>query len=510
MSSIDNKNIAKNTLFMYFRMFLQMCITLYTTRVVLNILGVEDFGLYNVIGGVVGMLGFFRSTMSIATQRFMSYEIGLKNDNSVRNVFSCSVIGHIILSLIVFIIAETIGLWFIRNKLVIPEGDYNATFFVYQTVIISFVINLIVVPYNSAIIAYEKFSFFAFLSVSEVLLKLLLLWLLYFIDSEKLKLYSLLMLGVNLSIAIIYIIYCIIKFKSCRLKWINDTNLYRQLFSFSGWIFVGDMSFFASTQGVNLLINVFFGPAVNAARAISEQVNQAVTSFASNFMLAIRPTITKKYAENSKDEAFSLVFLSTKFSFYLLLIFIVPIIYNTNVILSMWLGEIPMYTIQFTQLILINLLIHIIPTPLSYLVQADGNIRLHQIVVGIGFLLILLLSWFAYYINLNPLYTLYITICISILDIPVRLWVLHRLIKFPIISYVNSVIYPIALTAILSFFISYVYRSYFQPIEFWQTILFICISIIFTLGLIFICGLSNDERIHLLTMVNQRFKYNDK
>ena len=510
MSSPNNKNMAKNTLFMYFRMFLQMGITLYTTRVVLNILGVADFGLYNVIGGVVGMLGFFRSTMSIATQRFMSYEIGLKNEKSVRHVFSCSVIGHFVLSLIVFIIAETAGLWFVKNKLVIPDGQDSVTIFVYQTVIVSFIINLIVVPYNSAIIAYEKFSFFAFLSIGEVILKLLLLWLLYFIDSEKLKLYSLLMMGVNLIIAVFYIIYCIIKFKSCKLKWVNDKKLYVQLFSFSGWIFAGDMSFFASTQGVNLLINVFFGPTVNAARAISEQVNQAVTSFASNFMLAVRPTITKKYAENNKNEAFSLVFSSTKFSFYLLLIFIVPLIYNTKIILSTWLGEIPAYTIQFTQLILINLLIHIIPTPLSYLIQADGNIRLHQIVVSIGFLSILFLSWIAYYINLNPLCTLYTTICISILDIPIRLWVVNRQIKIPIIKYVDKVIYPIIITAILCFSASYICQICFQAIGLWQTIISMCVSTILSLSFIIICGLSCDERIYLLTMVKRKFKSNDK
>ncbi len=486
---------------MYFRMFLQMGITLYSTRIVLSVLGVNDFGIYNVIGGVIGMLGFFRSSMSIATQRYMNYSMGKHDPIGVRNVFSASVIGHLFLIIITIIIAETIGLWFVKNKLVISGASIDDVIFVYQTVIVSFIINLFIVPYNSAILAYEKMSFFAILSISEVILKLILIVILSYTDYDKLRLYAFLMMGVSAIVGIIYIYYCSMRFPACKLKWIWDKILYKKIFTFSGWILLGDFSFFSSTQGINILMNLYFGPVLNAARAISEQVNQAINSFSSNFMLAVRPSIIKNYAENEIEKSFKLVFMSTKFSFYLLLILAIPILYNIDIILSVWLENVPQHAIIFTQLIIVNLLIHSVTTPLSFIIQADGDIVQHQIAVSIGFWIIVIGTWIFYKLGMSAIYAYYITIAISVVDIPVRLLILKNIIKFPYKKYSLSVLVPILKTGILSFFLCFLLRHIIYNGDIVGAIIYSIGCIGLVLPIIYYFGMNKEERGYVVRYI---------
>ena len=510
MSNSAGNKIAKNTLFMYFRMFLQMGISLYMTRVVLEILGVNDFGLYNVIGGIVAMLGFFRSTMSIATQRFMSYEIGRQNEIGTRNIFSCSVIGHGLLCLIVLIAAESIGYWFVKNKLVIPIGQLGVALFVYQTVIATFIINLITIPYNSAIIAFEKFSFFAYLSIGEAVLKLALIYLLYLIDSEKLKLYAILMMLASLIISAIYIIYCTMQFKACRLKLVTDKSLYKDLFSFSGWIFAGDLSYFGARQGVNILINLFFGTTLNAARAVAEQVNHAIASFSSNFMLTTRPTIIKKYSSNATNESILLTILTTKFSTYLLLVFAITIIFNIHTILHIWLKDIPTQTSIFIQLSIINLLITNIQAPLSFLIQADGNIKAYQIIVTFGFCIVILFTWFAYKIGLSVLTTYYISIIVSITQLPILVYIINRITKFPVGYYIKNAIIPIIYTTIMTVSCCYIFSLVTSNVNTAMNILNIVVSGGICMITVYFIGLNKEEKNKVSLLIKQRFLKKNK
>ena len=278
----NNKRIAKNTLLLYLRLLFIMVVSLYTSRVVLNTLGVEDFGIYNVVGGVVAMLAFFNSSMTTSTQRFLNYEMGKHNENSLQDVFINSINAHYLIGLISILVLETIGLWFIYNKLNIPASQFDAALWVFHCSVLSLFVSIISTPYNAAIIANEKMEVYAYFSIIEAILKLLIVYLLVVISFNKLKLYGVLLLCVSIVMRVLYNWYCIKNFKECTYKLKYSANLIKQMLSFSGWMLFGCVSSMLSTQGVNILINIFFGPVFNAARAIAVQVQSAVNSFVGN------------------------------------------------------------------------------------------------------------------------------------------------------------------------------------------------------------------------------------
>lgn len=445
MSSENTRRIAKNTAMLYIRMLLIMGVTLYTSRVILNVLGVEDFGIYNVVGGVVAMLAFFNSSLSTATQRYMNYEMGKGNAEGVQKVFSMSFIGYCLLAVVTIIFAETVGLWFIYNKLVIPEVRLNAAIWVFQFSLLTFVVNLLTVPYNAAIIAHERMSIYAYISVGEVVLRLLLVFFLQIIDADKLKLYALMMFFVSCLVGFSYRVCCIRSFPECRLRWVWDKWLLKDLFSFSGWMLSGTITNLLSTQGVNILINLFFGPALNAARAIAMQVYGAVNAFVTNFMMAVRPQIVKSYAQGNTEYMYRLVFSASKFSFFLLFLLTIPILLNTDLILRFWLKNVPPYTVLFTQLVLIDLLINAAYGPIAYVSQAVARIRDYQLVISVGFVFIAFFTWIAFKLNYPVYSTFNIAIVIDIAGLFMRLWILRRIVEFPVMHYMRIVIYPIVL-----------------------------------------------------------------
>lgn len=326
----SNKRIAKNTLLLYFRMVLIIIVGLYTSRVVLNTLGVSDYGIYNVVGGIVSMLAFLNSAMVAASQRFISFELGTDDSERLKKVFCTSVSIHIVLALIIFLIAETLGLWFVNTHLNIPAERMGAANWVYQCSILTLMLTVVSVPYNSCIVAHEHMKAFAYVSILEAVLKLLVVYLLLVGAVDKLVLYAILVAAVAFVIRIIYGIYCKRHFEECTYRFVLDRKLFKEMFAFAGWSIIGNLGFSMKDQGSNIILNLFFGTAVNAARGIAMQVNGIISNFSNNFTMALNPQITKQYAAGGTKASMELVYLGCRFSFFLLLMIVIPVFINMD------------------------------------------------------------------------------------------------------------------------------------------------------------------------------------
>lgn len=439
----NNKRIAKNTALLYVRMLFMMAVTLYTSRVVLQVLGVEDFGIYNVVGGVVAMLSFLNSSLSTATQRYMNYEMGKGHTEGLRKVFSMSFISFCLLAVVALLLSESVGLWFLHYKLVIPASRMDAAVWVFHFSVLTFLVNLITVPYQAAIIAHERMSIYAYLSVGEVVVKLLMVFVLEWVSADKLWLYGLLMFLVTLVVSSSYRVYCSRLFEECRVRWLWDKGLLKGLFSFSGWMLSGTITSLVNVQGVNMLMNMFFGPLVNAARAVAMQIYGAVNTFSSNFLTATRPQIVKSYAQGDLHYMYRLVFSASKFSFYLLFVLSLPISLNIEWILGVWLTEVPAGAALFTRLVLVDLLILASYSPIAFISQASGKVRDYQLGISVCFLAIPVLTWAAYRLGSPVQVTFYIAIAVDFVGLLVRLWVLRRIVAFPVRTYLRRVWVPI-------------------------------------------------------------------
>lgn len=458
----NNKRIAKNTLLLYIRMLLIMAVTLYTSRVVLNTLGVEDYGIYNVIGGVVTMLSFFNNSMATAVQRFLNYEMGKGNLGNIVKIFSVSFLSYCFIAIIVLLLAETVGLWFVLNKLVIPADRLDAALWVYQFTIVTFIVNLLSVPYNATIIAHEKMSVFAYISILEVFGKLLIAYLITISPIDKLIFYGLLMTVISFGIRFVYSYYCKKHFAECHVKWIWDRNILKQLFGFSGWMLAGTSAHLFNTQGINLLINLFFGPILNTARAISVQVYNAVNSFSLNFMMATRPQIVKSYAQKDYKYVHQLIFSSTKFSFILLFFLSLPILLHTEYVLTLWLKQVPEYTSLFVQLTLIDLFVSCTFSPMASLSQASGKIRNYQLIISIVFLLIFCFTWISYRLGYPVYWAFVLSIIFNLLGLFARIYELKCSQSFPAWRYVRQVFLPILLCFLIILLVAQCIKSFLQ------------------------------------------------
>ena len=348
----NNHLIAKNTIFLYVRMLLSMGIYLYTTRVVLSILGVEDYGIYNVVGGLVAMFSFLNATMSGATSRFITFELG-KNSSKLQTVFSVALTIHIIIALIVFLIGETFGVWFLENELTIPATKMYEAKWLLQFSIMTMIFSFTQVPYNASIIAHEKMNVYAYFELVNVGLKLLSVYLLLIIDTNKLIFYGAIVMLTQIGVTLLYRLYCINKWEHCKFKLSLDREFLRPLLSYSGWDLFGNASLVARTQGVNILLNIFFGAVMNAAAGIAMQVQTAAMSFATNVMTAFRPQIVKTYATKSYSEMINLISLGSIITYILYLIIVTPLIFEMDFILHIWLKEVPDYAVCFCQLALL-------------------------------------------------------------------------------------------------------------------------------------------------------------
>lgn len=479
-----------------------MGVSLYTSRVVLNTLGVEDFGIYNVVGGFVTMFAFLNGAMASATQRFLTFEIGRNDDEQLSKVFSMSVNIHFIIAFVVLVLAETIGLWFVNTQLIIPPERMVAAQWVYQFSIFAMMLSIISVPYNAIIIAHERMNVFAWVSIAEVTLRLIVVFMLLWFEFDKLKLYAVLIFCVSLIIPLIYGTYCRIYFKESKFRRFWDKPLFSTLMSYAGWNLWGNAASVIMGQGVNILINIFFGPVVNAARAIAYQVNGAIQQFTSNFQMAINPQIIKSYASNDLKYMHQLVFQGAKYSFFLLFIMSLPIFLETEIILRIWLKTVPEYSVIFTRLIIVNILIDSISGPLMTAAQASGKIKLYQSVVGLLLLLNLPISYLFLKLSFSPEITLYVGICISFIALYARLKIISSLISLSIIEYINAVVLRIIPVVFIALILPALVYSTLDK-GFLRLMVTVMTSIVSVLITIYYIGLSKIEQQFTIGKVKQ-------
>lgn len=478
---------------LYFRMMLTIIVTLYTSRVILNTLGVEDYGIYSVVGGVVSMFAFFNSAMSSATQRFLSYEIGKGDFVQLRKTFNATQIIHIGIAVLIFVLSETIGLWFVKTYLVIPADRMGAALWVYHFSVLSFMVSVIQVPYNATIIAHERMNVYAYVSILEVGLKLLIAFMLTWIAFDKLKLYGLLYFSVVFIIAVIYSVYARKNFKESKFEVVKDKRLYSTLISYSGWNLFGNLAAVAKGQGVNVLLNMFFGPVVNAARGVATQVQGAVNGFVSNFQMAVNPQIIKSYAGGDKEYMTLLIIRSAKFSFYLLFLLSLPVLLEVDQILVLWLKTVPSLAPVFTVLVLTVILIDSVSGPIMTAIQATGKIRIYQAVVGTLLILILPISYVLLKKGYAPEVTLYVNIIISIISLAVRLYIVWKLLSFPIQKFIKEIILKNVLITPLSISLPLIIRNTMDP-TFGRLVVVVLISLIWSVLIMYTIGLNRSEK----------------
>lgn len=502
----NNKRIVKNTIFLYFRMFLIMGITLFTSRVILKTLGVTDFGIYNVVGGVVVMMNILNNALAVSTQRYLTFEQGKNDFVRLKKTFSICMSIFLFLALCVFLLGETIGLWFINSQLTIPSERMVAANWIYQFALFSCICSLFTTPYNAAIIAHEKMNIYAYIGILEVILKLIIVYLLLIIPYDRLITYGILVLLTTLITTLAYRYYCLKNFPETKYKFIWDKTMYYQIASYSGWNLFGAMSGVAKGQGLNILINIFFGPTVNAARGIAYQVNAAVEVFFSNFYMAVRPQITKYYAQHDKENMFKLIFRSSKMAFFLIMILAVPLIIETPFIINLWLGQIPEYVVPFVRIIILNTAIDAMSTPLMTAIHATGNNRLYQILVGSIMIMTLPLSYISLRMGLSPNSVFIISLILSIISLFVRLILTAKQLDFPLWAYTYEVIiksFFVTILAVIIPLILHVNINSNNIICFASTTATSFISFIIFAYLV---GLNNQEREYAKNILLQKLK----
>lgn len=491
----NTKRIAKNTLMLYVRMLFGMLVSLYTSRVVLQALGVEDYGIYNVVGGVVAMFSLLSGSLSAAVSRFLTFELGRKDLERLKKVFSSALCVHALLALAVFILSETIGLWFLNYKMNISAERMIAANWVFQFSLFSFLLGLFSVPYNASIISHERMGIFAFVGIGDTILQLCIVLLIAYggINADKLILYSGLLVLKGLLFQLFYFYYCRKSFEECRFRLVLDKPLLKDMTGFAGWNFIGASSAILRDQGGNILLNLFYGPTLNAARGIANQVNNAIGAFVGNFMVALNPQITKSYAAAEYDYTFSLIFKGARFSFYLLLWLALPVLLNTKYILSIWLNVVPEHAVFFVQLVLIFSMCEAISNPLITVMLATGKIRNYQIIVGGLQMMNFPLSYLFLKMGFLPEVVVMIAIALSLVCLVARLIMLRGMIQLPVSRFLHNVCGKILLVTVLSVIIPLLVR-WKLPTNLYGLIISCIICLIWTAAILFIFGCSVSER----------------
>lgn len=493
-TSDNNKRIAKNTLLLYVRMLFTMAVSLFTSRVILNTLGVEDYGINNVVGGIVTMFSVLSGSLSSSISRFITFELGKGNIERLKTIFSTGVNIQLGMSVLIIIIAEAVGIWFLNTKMNIPTDRMVAANWVFQCAILTFVLNLLSVPYNAAIIAHEKMSAFAYISVVEVSLKLIIVYMLMISPFDRLETYAVLLLLVGAVIRFIYGYYCKRHFEECTYHFVFDKPVLKEMTGFAGWNFLGNGAYMLNTQGVNILMNLYFGVAVNAARGIATQVDAALKQFVNNFTTAVNPQITKSYAQGDLDYMHKLVCRSAKFSAFLMMFFAVPIILETNTILTIWLKTVPDYAVIFLQWIIISSFMDtVLANSLVTSMFATGKIKRYQIIVTTVGCLVFPLSWIAFKLGFEPQvgYILYFIIYTILLF--VRLYLLKDMVKLPVMMYIREVLYKLAPIIVVDFAIPGILILTMDAG--WLRLILVCLlSVLVTAASEYFIGLSNKEK----------------
>lgn len=503
----DNKRIAKNTMFLYFRMFLIMGVTLYTSRVVLATLGVEDFGLYNVVGGVVTMFSFINGSLGSATSRYITFELGKKNYTRLNQIFNVALVVHMMIAFIIILLAETIGLWFFYEKMVIPPNRITAAFWVYQISILTSFFSMTQVPYNAVIIARENMKVYAYVGIVEVLAKLLIVYMIKLAPFDKLVYYAILLCLLQIGILLYYRYYCSSRFPESRLKKCDDKALYKSIFTYGASDMIGSISVMAQGQGLNLLLNVYFGPVVNAARAIAYQVQGAVTQFSNNFMTAVRPQIIKSYAEGNLEDMWRLVIQSSCFSYYLMWLICLPICLEADTILSLWLGKYPDHSVSFLILVIILCLIQTVKTPRTTIFHALAKVFVVNITVGTVLCIAFPMAYFFLELGGKPESVFWAANISMITSEIVSVFVLRRYLDYSIFRYICSVHGRCVLVSLISLAVPYVIFDKYMEASFVRLIMTCIISTI-SVGITSLyVGMNSDMRKKLYCIITNKVRH---
>lgn len=443
--------IAKNTLMLYFRMILMLLIGLYTSRVVLQTLGVVDYGVYNVVGGVVAMLNCLTGSLGGATSRYITFGLGKGDMGKLRSTFGNILTIHYVLAVFVLLFCETFGLWFLETQLQIPEDRATAAFWVFQFSIFSSMMAVVSVPYNAAVIAHEKMSAFAYMSLLDGALKLLIVFLLQVSACDKLILYAGLFLSVQTLDRVIYYVYCRRKFEETHAKCSYDKQLFKEIFTYAGWTLNGCLADMGYRQGLDVLLNIFFGPVVNAARGVAVQVQNICQQFCTNFQMALNPQITKSYAQGDLDYMHKLIVRSSKFSFYIMFFLALPLMLEVHFVLQLWLGVVPKHTVTFVRLIMLVSLLFTLRNPIIVSVHATGDIKKFQIVEGTLLLCIVPISYLLLkFTSIGPWCVFAVHAVVEFFVQMVRLWIVLPMIGMRMGDYVRLVLRPVALVLVIT------------------------------------------------------------
>lgn len=508
-NTTKTKRIAKNTIVLYFRMIFMMLVMLYTSRVILDTLGVEDYGIYNVVGGFVSMFGLISTALSSACSRFINFEMGKGNPDRLNVVFSTSVTIQAILALVVFVFAEIIGVWYVNNIMVLPDERLLAANWCFQFSVITFCMNLVTVPFNASIIAHEKMTAFAYISIGQGIATLVVTFLVSYNPFDRLIYYALLLLIVQLSAQFAYRLYCRLNFEECRYKRVFDKTLMKRMLSYSVWHLIGNGATVLKNEGADVLLNLFFGPVVNSARGLAMQVNSAMYQFASNFMTAMNPQITQSYAKGDLDYMFNLIKRGARFSFYLLLIVSLPVLFNTHFLLGLWLKEIPDNTEIFVRLAIVSTLIASLSAPLVTAQNATGNVRNYQLVVGCVLLLNLPMSYVGLKIGLPAESVFVVAIIVEILCLIARVIMVPLTIKeFNPLVFIKQVVFNCILVCSLSLPLPLLFHELFHYENFISFIISSIISVSSVLVIVYFVGCNHEERTmikHKMDVVYNNF-----
>lgn len=503
---MNNKfKLLKNTFSLYIRTIVLTCISLYTVRVVLKILGASDYGIYNTVGGFVFLFSFLSGNLSNSLQRYFSIYLAKNDWNGLNKIYSLNLTIVFVFLLIILIITETIGVWFILSQLNYPTTRTSAALIVYQTSVLSFAFGMFSITYQALLIADENLSVYSIVSIVEGIFKLVFLYILSIISMDKLSLYAILTMISTLSINIFYIFYAIKKYPLLKFKLFKKFSEYKELFIYINWNLIGSIAAVAKVQGINLIINLFFGTKINAARGIAYQINNSISSFSQNFMKALSPYLTKSYALKDNLYFNNQMVISSKISFLLLFVLAIPFIFNSRYVFSLWLGSFPEFTCIFTILVLVDSLIGSITEPLLTGVQATGKVKIYQIIIGGLNLLNLPLSfYFLCHFN-NPTLPFIVAICISSIMGVARIIVFKRVYDFNMRMYILNAIFPLFLITIISSLFTYFFFSNSNSLL--ELICKSVLSLIVNFILIFFIACRNCERKAIYNFLISRFSF---
>lgn len=509
--SVNNKRIAKNTLFLYIRLLFAMAVGLYTSRVILAVLGNEDFGLNSVVSSIVVMFYFLNTSMAGATSQFLTFELGRQDYDKLKKTFSAALTIHIAIAAIVVLLGETVGLWYLENKMVIPECRMIATRWVYHLSLLSAVITVTQVPYSATIIAREKMDVYAYIEIIKTLLQLGIVFLLMIGDFDKLILYAMLTVCVSLVITLIYRGYCISRYSECKYTFHSDGAIIKPMLGFSGWNLYSNLSRQAQGNGVNVILNLFFGTAINAAYGIGHQLSNAVYSFISNFTLATKPQIIKYYSKGQIREMESLMNSSTRYSFLMLFTLAMPVIMEIDFILGIWLKTVPEYTAVFGQLFLVMMLLEVFHLNLNYAIQATNRMKTASIVSGTLYLLIPVIAYIALKLGSRVIYLpLLIAIGVYVLVIATRLIIAKRLIpQLSVSRYFRNVLLLSAITSFVGFMFPFCVHHYME--EGWIRLIFTCaVSVVSMAVATYYLGMGKAMRQKVKNVISKRLRWDKK